>query len=231
MLELVNVGTVKREELLGTCEKSLTSETLVMVATGTINVSGPDFELTINEHNPVLLPAGTYLLSNKQKLNEDACQLIFISLSVNFITHLIEKYGALFNRENSFQVYGYNQLHINHLLEHAIILIANNIVEKSPANAHLIALKVEEIFLLMLSQPQGEHFEQTLKWIGSSSSRRLRRFMNENYRKNWSLEQFASEFNTSLSSFKSLFNKIYRTTPKAWINEMRLQYAYNQLVG
>ncbi len=230
MLELVNVGSIERGELLGTCEKSLKSETMIMVSSGSINVSGPDFELTINEGRPVLLPAGVYLLSNISKSENNAGNLLFITLSVDFIARLIDKYGTLFNRENSFDVYGYNEVDVDYLLKHAVVLISNNI-EKRAANPHLIALKVEEIFLLMLSQPQGQQFEQTLKWIGSSSSRRLRQFMNENYRKSWSLEQFAAQFNTSLSSFKSLFNRVYHITPKAWINEMRLQYAYNQLVN
>lgn len=231
MLELANVGSVEKEVLLGTCEKSLMSETLVISAAGAINISGPDLELSLNENNPVLLPAGTYLLSNQAQLGHPPCQLIFIYLSVSFVTQLIEKYGSLFNRENNTQINKFNRPHIRNLLEQAIILIANNIVGKSAANAYLIALKVEEIFLLMLSQPQGEQFERTLKRIGSQASRKLRRFMNEHYRKNWSLEQFALQFNTSLSSFKSLFSKVYKTTPKAWINEMRLQYAYNQLVN
>ncbi|WP_052141145.1 helix-turn-helix transcriptional regulator [Pseudoalteromonas piratica] len=93
----------------------------------------------------------------------------------------------------------------------------------------LTSLKVEELLLLQINKPQGARLVNLLVESCDPATERFRAFVEKNYLKDWSLEQFAKEIGMSLTAFKSAFNQIYHTSPRAWFNERRLKYAAHLL--
>lgn len=93
----------------------------------------------------------------------------------------------------------------------------------------LTSLKVEELLLLQINKPQGSCLVNLLVESCDPATERFREFVEQHYLKDWSLEQFAKEIGMSLTAFKSAFNQIYHTSPRAWFNERRLKYAAHLL--
>lgn len=93
-------------------------------------------------------------------------------------------------------------------------------------DACLLVLKLEELLLLQLGQAAGggELAELFLTQCDPSTAR-FREYVEVNYLKDWPLDKFAKNYAVSLTTFKSQFNRIYKASPKAWINEQRLRYA------
>lgn len=59
----------------------------------------------------------------------------------------------------------------------------------------------------------------------------IRSVMEDNYRFNLRLEDFARLCARSLSAFKRDFSKLYNTTPGKWLIEKRLEHALNLLTN
>lgn len=59
----------------------------------------------------------------------------------------------------------------------------------------------------------------------------IRRVMEDNYRINLRLEDFAKLCARSLSAFKRDFSKLYNTTPGKWLIEKRLDHALHLLTN
>jgi AraC-like DNA-binding protein len=85
-----------------------------------------------------------------------------------------------------------------------ILILADN-----PKNAELLSL-----FCAMMHEPQAVA---------------LQRVMEDNFRYNLKLEQFAALSNRSLSAFKRDFLRQFQTSPGKWLLEKRLQFARHLL--
>ncbi len=102
----------------------------------------------------------------------------------------------------------------------SLSLLMQNTFEES-----LLALKLEELLLLQSGKSQSNLLAQQILTLCDSSTARFREYVEVNYLNDWPLDKFAKNYAVSLTAFKSLFNRVYKTSPRAWINEQRLRYA------
>lgn len=95
----------------------------------------------------------------------------------------------------------------------------------------LLQLKFRELILLLAENKDNEellcYFCALLK---SPKSVSLQAVMEDNYRYNLKLEDFAKLSYRSLSAFKRDFEVVYKTSPGKWLIEKRLQHAKNLLL-
>lgn len=89
----------------------------------------------------------------------------------------------------------------------------------------LAVIKTNEALALLL------HLNPSLKYFLFDFSEPykidLEKFMLQNYHYNVSVDQFAKLTGRSLASFKRDFSKIFKTSPRKWLQEKRLTVAYH----
>lgn len=91
-------------------------------------------------------------------------------------------------------------------------------------NADLASIKkIEMIYLLLLN---NKKFKDILFHFGTPGKINLEAFMNNNFRFNVPLAQFAYLTGRSLATFKRDFEKLFQTTPNKWIQKRRLEEAH-----
>ncbi|QMW04947.1 helix-turn-helix transcriptional regulator [Spirosoma foliorum] len=95
----------------------------------------------------------------------------------------------------------------------------------------LLPAKITELFQILISAPEGHHLERQLRSLDSYISPDLMVLMQNNYKENISLEQYASLANCSLSTFKRKFQQTFKMNPGKWIMQRRLETAYELLQG
>jgi AraC-like DNA-binding protein len=95
--------------------------------------------------------------------------------------------------------------------------------DDSPFKDRIVQLKVKELVLIL---------RETLPALGNvlfdfsePGKLDLEAFMNEHYRYNVELKQFAYLTGRSLSTFKRDFEKVFHATPNKWLVQRRLQEA------
>ncbi|WP_444944004.1 helix-turn-helix transcriptional regulator [Microbulbifer sp. ZKSA006] len=94
----------------------------------------------------------------------------------------------------------------------------------------LNSLKLEELLLLKLKGGCGCRLAEELLRQINPANERFRRFMEANVTQHWSVADYAKQIGMSLTSFKNRFSRVFKAeSPKAWINERRLQHADIQL--
>ncbi|WP_265131425.1 helix-turn-helix transcriptional regulator [Chryseobacterium oranimense] len=93
----------------------------------------------------------------------------------------------------------------------------------------LLPFKIRELFQILISAPNGYHFEKRLRSFDHHQNPDLVALMHNNYKENISLEQYAFLANCSLSTFKRKFVQTFKTNPGKWIMQRRLEESYELL--
>ncbi|HWV30722.1 MAG TPA: AraC family transcriptional regulator [Dyadobacter sp.] len=93
----------------------------------------------------------------------------------------------------------------------------------------LLPAKITELFQILISAPEGHLLEKQLRSIDSFFSPDLVLLMQNHYKENMSLEQYASLAYCSLSTFKRKFQQTFKMNPGKWIMQRRLETAYELL--
>lgn len=102
--------------------------------------------------------------------------------------------------------------------------------EGMAANQELLRLKFRELLLMVMGDRGNaalmEHFCSLLH---NPVHERVRRVMEDNYRFNLELEEFARLAGRSLSAFKRDFKEVFAASPGQWLRERRLARARTML--
>lgn len=93
----------------------------------------------------------------------------------------------------------------------------------------LFKLKLEEMLLLMLSTKDGKDYFSYLKLLQNLETTELATYMEQNYTKPYTVEQFAKKVGKSLSAYKREFKGVYNISPRKWIKDKRLNYSFSLL--
>ena len=93
-----------------------------------------------------------------------------------------------------------------------------------PISEALSTLKKEEIIHLILLN--NTTYQDVLFQFDSPGKINLEAFMNQNFRFNVPLTQFAFLTGRSLATFKRDFEKTFHTSPSRWLQQKRLEEAY-----
>lgn len=91
----------------------------------------------------------------------------------------------------------------------------------------LISIKIQEA--LTIIDEVDKRVSSTLGTFSEIGKIDLEKYMEEHYMYNLPLERFAFLTGRSLTTFKSDFKKIFKTTPGKWLTEKRLDLAHYKL--
>jgi AraC-like DNA-binding protein len=98
-------------------------------------------------------------------------------------------------------------------------------------NEQLLILKLEELLLSLFSNKQHSHLTDYFISLCQSRQYDMNRVMEENFAYNLKLEEYAQLCHMSLSTFKKEFRKHFHTTPAAWLQQRKIDYARQQLLN
>ena len=91
----------------------------------------------------------------------------------------------------------------------------------------LVAIKIQEA--LTIIDEVDKRASSTLGTFSEIGKVDLEKYMEEHFMYNLPLEKFAFLTGRSLTTFKSDFKKIFKTTPGKWLTEKRLNLAHHKL--
>jgi AraC-like DNA-binding protein len=92
-------------------------------------------------------------------------------------------------------------------------------------SAPLVKLKLKELILSILVSNRNKQLASYFRSLTLNPSPNIGEIMEENYRFNLSLEEYAELCHRSVSSFKRDFRKHFGNTPGKWILKKRLEYS------
>ncbi len=200
----------------------LKSSIIVIVLAGKKNVTINGAKITLEKGQICFIKSGNLVLHQIFELENGKYECLIMSLSDNFIGDFIKKHLNLFpSRENSLTQY--------YIAPSSKILNSNikSVIPYFDTKTHfvkdIIKYKLYELLLNIISGDSNNRFKNILTSISIGKSNDFKYYIEQNYDKPLTLEEYASDFGSSLSKFKSDFKKLFNNAPKKWINNKRLE--------
>lgn len=210
--------------------KTIYEDVLLYVQMGIITIQSADETLTIQAGEAGFIRRGEYLFEYSSDAAVTKGEMISVFFSADFLTSFVQRHAEILvsflSLEQQSRVIA--KLAVNSLVEQTIDGLFS-IAEFMLPGIH--ELKLEELLLLIVHSSSGGELCRLLRQQTNRSSDRLHVFMEKHYLKEWKLSEYAKEFGASLTTFKELFHDVFGVSPRAWITERRLLYAYNLLIS
>lgn len=202
-------------------EGFLTENTLVFIISGSKHIHLPEEEIIARAGDLILLKRGTYFMSALLPEATGAFQGLMLFVDDHILRVFLEEMDNIRKARTNIPM----------VLPCAeqLVMVRNSIIEymqQPHDNTHkLLGLKIQEVFLLLLSGPYRAQVLAFLHHMLDTSSENLTLTIRKHLLKPLSLQEYAALCGLSLSAFKREFAKIYNAPPKKWINEERLKHA------
>lgn len=199
----------------------ISSNLLNIVYKGTKILHTKEGNIEVKEGEAFFITKGEYIMSEVIGQSDYECLLIFFDhdKARKLISELPFKLHNQTLETQSIFNFGLNenvQSTINSLKEY---------LETKPTFAdELITLKLKELMLLILGSPLKENFIRFCQNLTTNKTD-LKSFMENNFEKNLTIEEFARFSGRSHSGFKSEFKNIFDITPMQWLLKKRVQKA------
>ncbi|MPY25688.1 helix-turn-helix transcriptional regulator [Shewanella psychropiezotolerans] len=211
--------------------KTIQDDVLLYVQVGAITIQSADETLTIQAGEAGFIRRGEYLFEYFSDTSAGKVETISVFFNTDFLKSFVQRHAETLA---SFVAMGQQsrvvaKLSINELVKQTLDGLFSVIEFKLPGI--LYELKLEELLLLIVHSSSGGDLCRLLRQQANRSSDRLHAFMEKYYLKEWKLSEYAREFGASLTTFKELFHEVFGVSPRAWITERRLLYAYNLLLS
>jgi AraC-like DNA-binding protein len=226
------VQKVLRDGLSGVIFKQVDSTTLnkegyvsthavTLVLKGMLKIENMNHSVSVVQANEMIfLSKGLYMVSDCMTHDEPFVALVFFfeeSLVNEFIASLNRKWKGGTCVPNLVFSYSENlRLYTETLLK----------LYKDSHHHHAVTkAKLFELLHLLSISERGEDFIQTLLSLKNKEKRNIRDFMNANFYKPLTVEDYAYLTGRSLSTFTRDFKRQFNISPKQWLVEKRLDKA------
>jgi len=208
-------------------EGYVSTHAITLVLKGTLKVANDTGFLTnVVENQMVFLPKGLYMISDIIPVNDDFEAVVFFfdeDLISNFVNSLSLK-NENKNKCLSHLVIDYND-HLKVFTESLLKLYTDG----PQAHRKMTKLKLFEFLHLIVNTQKTNCFVDALATLNNKERRSLSSFMNANFSKPLSIEDYAYLTGRSLSSFRRDFIEQFGVSPKQWLIEKRLEKAHELL--
>lgn len=162
----------------------------------------------------------------EQHFEQEFCLLLFF-IPDDFIRNVVKEYSA--ELENTPLKYDSvestvrinNDIGLSVFFQSMISYFSG--LEKP--SEHLLKLKLKELILSILTSRNNPALSSYFRSLVNTKSPLVKDIMEENFRFNLSLENFAELCHRSLSSFKRDFIKHFKESPGKWLLNKRLEYS------
>lgn len=214
-------------DVVGAGFASQGQEGFYAVMTGELAVREKDNVIDLQAGELLFVKRGTYLVA----IRWQACQVLWLPLDVNFVQAFMQRHGKELSHLERYDKPCVNALRLQpcSMARECVTRLAA-LGGEGPASM-LAMLRLEELLLLLVFEAQGRTLLAALRQQGNRHVDRLHAFMEQNYLREWRLDQYAEAFGLGLTAFKSLFCSFYNCSPRAWITERRIVHAHHLLLN
>lgn len=193
------------------------------VVTGKTILQTPESRYIIKAGDCIFAKKGSVITYNLP--HEDFCELM-VFVPDHFIKSVIQKYKISLisekpvNQNDTIIPLSADELLISYF--HSLLAYFNL---PEPPSAVLLKIKFEELLVQIISNNLHAALQCCFREICANSRPSIREIMESNFTYNLSLAEFARLCARSLSTFKTEFKELYKTTPGKWLLEKRLEYS------
>ncbi|PKB15176.1 AraC family transcriptional regulator [Flavobacterium sp. 5] len=169
----------------------------------------------------LLIKSGKCLMTETLSLNNHYRSFLMF-FDDEMLYQFIKKNNIKLNPNSatqSFLVFDYDEyihLYVNSLIQLDI--------QNTSFNKQILSTKFDELFLYLIHK-NGTDFISNFLTAYSTHENHFTNIVENNRLTNLSIEELAFLCNTSISTFKREFKKIYNETPIKWFQEKRLEHA------
>ncbi len=155
---------------------------------------------------------------------EEPFSVLFVFLPDRAIRPILSKYPKLVPtfRAGTRPSDPVISLRLNRVLESYFRSLLSYFSQSAPPPRPLLKLKMEELVLSLLSQPDNEGLKRCLLRLAQRPQVDLEEIMRTHYRSPLSLSDYARLCARSLSSFRRDFQAAFHSTPAEWLKKERL---------
>ena len=196
----------------------------VFVNEGEVSVRSQTKYMNLDSNNAILAKCLNYFFETniKQKENGDGIEVIAVILHPTQVEQLFE-----FDLSQSDYSMNYNikQIEVDRLL--ANFKESINILLDSPelADERMIETKLKEFVLLMTKSQNAPSQLDFLSALFKPLDIEFKSTIQHNIYSNLSLDELARLCHLSTSSFKRKFNEVFKTSPKKYISQKKIEKA------
>ena len=193
---------------------------LNVVYKGTKILHTVDGDIEIKAGEAFFITKGEYIMSEVVSDEDYECLLIFFDHQMT--RKLISELPFKLNSTKSIETKNIFKFQVDSFLQNSVDTLKNYLENKPKFTEELITLKLKELILLILGTDSKENFISFCQNLIFDKSD-LKSFMETNFEKDLTLEEFAKLSGRSLSGFKNEFKSIFGETPMQWILKKRVE--------
>ena len=180
----------------------------------------------VNEGKMIFVPKGLYMISDCLQPNNEP----FMAMVFFFDEALIDSFVESLGKRKSEPV-------LSHCLvmdyDEPIRLFTENLLRLYKEGSHnhnsVTRSKLFELLHLLSISAKGKEFVQAILSLKNQEKRSIKEFMQSNYSKPLTVEDYAYLTGRSLSTFNRDFKRLFKISPKQWLMEQRLEKARSLL--
>ncbi len=191
-----------------------------IVYSGTKILHTVDGDIEVQAGEALFLTKGEYVMSEVVGESQYKCLLIFFDH--HLMRKLISELPFKLNTNKNIDTKNIFKFPIDSFLQNTADTLKLYLEDKPRFTEELISLKLKELILLILGTDSKENFISFCQNLIFDKSD-LKSFMEANFEKDLTLEEFAKLSGRSLSGFKSEFKSIFEETPMQWILKKRVE--------
>jgi len=164
---------------------------------------------------------------------EDKFCAVFVFIPDDFVKSFLKKNSVLLDtaQKNLSDQDAVLRIEKDDLLEAYYHSIKSYLSLAQKPNEQLLLLKFEELLLSLFSNKQHKALTDYFISLCQDREYQMSMIMEKNFAYNLKLEDYAQLCHMSLSTFKKSFKQYYQTTPAAWLQQKRLELAYQHVLN
>lgn len=187
-------------------------------------------QLKLHAHESVLMKCGSYL--SEMYTTGDSQK--YEAIAVHFYPDILQKVydheiPAFLKPQNSTSNMSMGKINSNILIHKYIESILFYFDNQQLVNEEILILKLKEIILLLNQTKNAPNIRNVLSNLFNPTTYTFREIVEAHVYSNISTSELAHLTNRSLSSFKREFEKIYNSSPAAYIKDKKLERAARYL--
>lgn len=193
---------------------------LNIIYKGTKILHTKEGDIEVKAGEAFLITKGEYFMSEVVGDEEYMCLLIFFEQQLT--KQLISELPFKINSKKTSNTSNLLKFKVDSFLQNSVDSLKLYLDDRPTFTEELLAIKLKELILLLL----GSNTRQDIIRFFQNSildKSDLKSFMENNYEKDLTIEEFARLSGRSLSAFKNEFKTIYKETPMKWILKKRLE--------
>lgn len=198
----------------------ISSNLLNIVYRGTKILHTVDGDIEIKAGEAFFITKGEYIVSEVIGEEDYECLLVFFDHDLT--RKLISELPFKLNFNKSADTKNLFKFEVDSYFQNTANTLKFYLEDKPKFSDELISLKLKELILLILGSESKDNFISFCQNLTLDKSD-LKSFMESNFEKDLSINEFAKLSGRSLSGFKSEFKSIFEETPMQWILKKRVE--------